>query len=76
MTNMPAPENILNMIFCNCKNVCKNSCSCRKAGLYCSALCRNCQAVPCTNEPKNIHDDDFEEISEVDLEEELEIEEI
>ena len=35
---------------------------------------RECSGL--TNEPKNIHDVDFEEISEVDLEEELEIEEI
>ena len=79
MTAMPAPDNILKMIFCSCQNICKSTCSCRKAGLYCSTICRNCQTAPCTNEPKNVDDDELEEVEEQAQEEwgeELEIEEI
>ncbi|GBM18315.1 hypothetical protein AVEN_147433-1 [Araneus ventricosus] len=34
-----APESFLKMIYCNCKEGCKNACGSRKAGLICSSLC-------------------------------------
>lgn len=35
----PAPEDLLNTIFCNCKSGCGSRCGCRKAGLQCSLAC-------------------------------------
>nr|CAI5846711.1 unnamed protein product [Callosobruchus analis] len=32
----PAPDELLNTIFCNCKSGCGSRCGCRKAGLQCS----------------------------------------
>lgn len=54
MTQDVAPSEILDMIFCNCKTGCKKStnCSCRKAGLFCSAACGYCQTGSCTNYKK------------------------
>jgi len=43
------PEDILNLISCNCKTSCRNACGCRRLGLLCSMLCGNCQGVSCTN---------------------------
>ena len=57
---------ILEMIFCSCKNICGNACSCKKAGLFCSAVCKNCQAEPCSNEPKNIEEQISEEEIDID----------
>ena len=74
MTALPAPQNIFEMIFCSCKNICGNACSCKKAGLFCSAVCKNCQAEPCSNEPKNIEEQDSEEeihIDDLDVENDL-----
>ena len=45
----PAPKNILTMIRCGCKSGCKTSqCTCRKLGLECSLVCKNCRGS-CTN---------------------------
>ena len=43
-----APERILRMISCGCKQNCQKLCKCRKAGLYCSEMCTNCAGV-CRN---------------------------
>lgn len=50
MTNSPAPSNLLELIFCNCKKGCTGSCSCRKAGLKCTEICGSCTSNnPCQN---------------------------
>ena len=41
----PAPDKILNMISCNCKNGCQ--CGCRKLGVPCSTMCKECTGVDC-----------------------------
>lgn len=38
----PAPEEIINLVSCNCKVSCKNNCSCFKASLDCTAMCGTC----------------------------------
>jgi len=43
------PEDILNLISCNCKLTCRNACGCRRVGLLCTILCGHCQGVSCTN---------------------------
>lgn len=49
-TSEPAvPEDILNLISCNCKSTCRNACGCRRLGLLCTILCGRCQGVSCEN---------------------------
>jgi hypothetical protein len=45
----PAPENLLNSIFCNCKKGCNSRCGCKKVGLFCSLACTTCQGQSCSN---------------------------
>lgn len=58
----PAPEKLLNTIFCNCKKGCSSKCSCKKVGLFCSTTCISCQGQSCSNvelsteEDTNIND--------------------
>lgn len=49
MLNQPAPEELLKMIFCNCKTGCGAACSCRKVGLFCNATCGTCSGDNCQN---------------------------
>lgn len=48
-TQPPAPDSLLHMIFCNCTKGCGPLCGCRRLGLYCSAVCGNCQGLSCLN---------------------------
>lgn len=52
-----APENILKVIRCNCKNnenQCgTNRCSCRKNGLSCVTTCGECHGEECENKEVN-----------------------
>jgi hypothetical protein len=49
-TDLPAaPERILNIIKCNCKNCDTKRCSCRKHGLECSSACGGCRGAGCSN---------------------------
>ena len=50
MTNKDvAPQDLLEMVRCSCKTGCSTMrCSCRKAGLDCSAACGECRGI-CTN---------------------------
>ncbi|GBP05331.1 hypothetical protein EVAR_61630_1 [Eumeta japonica] len=45
----PAPNDLLNTIFCNCKNGCGSRCGCRKSGLLCSLACGQCNGQACLN---------------------------
>nr|CAI5854630.1 unnamed protein product [Callosobruchus analis] len=45
----PAPDELLNTIFCNCKSGCGSRCGCRKAGLQCSLACGQCNGQVCLN---------------------------
>lgn len=49
MTQRPAPESLLKIIFCACKTGCGASCGCRKSGLNCTAACLECNGDSCTN---------------------------
>lgn len=44
----PAPDALLNSIFCRCKSGCSGKCSCRKAGIKCSLICNGCLGA-CSN---------------------------
>ena len=46
----PAPEDLLNIIRCNCRKDCSSGkCSCRKHGLTCTAACGECRGTSCLN---------------------------
>ena len=45
----PASDSVLRMVSCGCKTGCGKQCSCRKAGLDCSAMCSTCIGQNCTN---------------------------
>lgn len=45
----PAPEELLNTLFCNCKNGCGPRCGCRKSGLQCTLACGQCNGQACLN---------------------------
>ncbi|GFY54545.1 uncharacterized protein TNIN_441451 [Trichonephila inaurata madagascariensis] len=45
----PAPDELLNTIFCNCKNSRGSRCGCRKSGLQCSSACGQCNGQACFN---------------------------
>lgn len=46
----PAPQKLLNLIRCSCKSHCRTlRCTCKKHGLSCTAVCRECRGVSCTN---------------------------
>ena len=56
----PAPEKLLNAIFCNCKKGCSAKCGCKKVGLFCSLECRSCQGKSCSNVELPTIDDSFD----------------
>jgi len=51
MLQLPAPDCLLNMIFCKCVKGCGALCGCRKLGLDCSAVCASCHGQSCYNSP-------------------------
>ena len=49
-TDRPAAsDSVLRMVSCGCKTDCGKRCSCRKAGMDCSAMCSKCIGRNCTN---------------------------
>ncbi|GFY41262.1 uncharacterized protein TNIN_343811 [Trichonephila inaurata madagascariensis] len=48
----PAPDELLNTIFCNCKNGCGSRCGCRKLGLQSSLGCGQCNGQACFNDSR------------------------
>ena len=49
-TDRPAAsDSVLRLVSCGCKKGCGKRCSCRKAGLDCSAMCSTCIGQICTN---------------------------
>ena len=53
MTDMPpAPNNLLELVWCACKTDCSTKkCTCRKHGLNCSPICGECKRITCYNSP-------------------------
>ncbi|CAG9814961.1 unnamed protein product [Phaedon cochleariae] len=72
-TTDAAPEKLLHMIQCKCTTGCSTgACSCKKAGLRCSAICKNCAGNACENSPETElkeEDTDIECDEEVDMDE-------
>ena len=61
MNQLPAPDNLLQMLFCNCKKGCGAACGCRKSGLYCSVACLQCNGNSCLNTLPSIKITEVEE---------------
>ena len=65
-----APENLLTMVSCGCKpEGCSNMiCSCKKLGLFCTAMCSKCNGHSCNNTapPLNISDEEEEKAPTLD----------
>ena len=59
-----APDDLLNVIRCNCKTTTKNprgsrTCSCKRNGIPCVAACGDCRGIECNNRSdQNDEDDD------------------
>lgn len=66
MTLPAAPKKLLNIIFCSCEKGCSTqACTCAKAQILCSDVCKNCTMESCKNYPalyenEDILDDDEE----------------
>ena len=56
-----APEELLSLIVCACKDECVRNCECKKSGLNCSSICGHCSGIGCDNRETNILDGDLEE---------------
>ena len=59
----PAPEEVLELISCNCKRKCTvDTCCCLKAGLKCTEMCYlKRDDIPCEDEEIVFNDDSAEE---------------
>ena len=68
----PAPEYLLNTIFCNCKSGCGSRCGCRKAGLQCSLVYGQCNGQACVNAQPYEGDINEDETVDPEIMEELE----
>ena len=50
LPKMTAPEDLLNVSRCTCKEHCDTKrCSCKKDGLLCSPACKECHGISCFN---------------------------
>ncbi|GBN36865.1 hypothetical protein AVEN_34184-1 [Araneus ventricosus] len=45
-THPTAPEDLLSLIVCTCKDECVQNCECRRSGLNCSNMCSNGPYAP------------------------------
>ncbi|KAF4531641.1 hypothetical protein B566_EDAN006572 [Ephemera danica] len=59
MLEPAAPDQLLHLITCNCASDCSSGrCSCKKSGLFCTAMCGQCRGIDCFN---NAGDDDSDQ---------------
>lgn len=57
----PAPDEILNLVSCACTGNCSTAqCGCKKSGVQCSPLCKNCGGGGCFNFKEEHLNDDSE----------------
>ncbi|CAI6354265.1 unnamed protein product [Macrosiphum euphorbiae] len=54
----PATDSLLSVISCACTKSCEKNCGCKKAGMRCSIICKNCQGTSCLNQQLICDDDD------------------
>lgn len=58
----PATDSLLSVINCACTKSCEKNCGCKKAGMRCSIICKNCQGTSCLNQPPICDDDDDDDV--------------
>ncbi|KAK9878611.1 hypothetical protein WA026_022872 [Henosepilachna vigintioctopunctata] len=64
MTQRPAPESLLKIIFCACKTGCGASCGCKKSGLNCTAACLEYNGDSYTNPLPTIYINEIDDNNE------------
>lgn len=52
-----APDRVLKIVSCGCKASCRKKCKCRKAGLFCTAMCSSCCGQTCEKSALVSYDD-------------------
>ena len=63
---MPAPDDLLRIIRCNCQTDCGTMrCTCRKHAIRCSIVCGNCKGSGCMNSSPNEDDSDDDNTDDV-----------
>ena len=65
-----APQQLLQQIACGCKSCSRANCSCRKAGVSCTAYCKCEAAAECANIHTSSREDDHD-VTETDEEQEV-----
>ena len=54
----PAPDDLLQVIRCNCQSDCSSlRCTCRKHNVKCSLACGNCRGSGCMNSDPLAHEE-------------------
>ena len=62
---LPAPDDLLRIIRCNCKSDCGTMrCTCKKNGIACSIVCGNCKWSGCMN--STTKEDDSDDDADID----------
>ncbi|GBM58222.1 hypothetical protein AVEN_199705-1 [Araneus ventricosus] len=69
-THPAAPEDLLSLIFCTCKDECVQNCECRRSGLNCLNMCGNCSGLGCVNRDTLIIDHDLDDDLQLDEDQE------
>lgn len=72
MRKQPIPQEILEILACQCKAGCKDlRCRCRKFGLQCTSLCEYCGGINCRNctECTVVTEEENREVEEDDIDE-------
>lgn len=57
----PAPDELLNMIFCNCTKGYGTTCGCRKIGIKCSIICGHCRGQSCFNSNNTLNNENIDD---------------
>ncbi|KAG8191761.1 hypothetical protein JTE90_008824 [Oedothorax gibbosus] len=78
MTRYAAPQPLLQMISCGCTKGCGDTCSCRKAGLKCSSVCKYCYGASCDNIPDVavVEIPEGKDLSDVEMEDNLLVQDV
>ena len=68
MVKDPAPPVLLQTISCGCKKGCQKACGCRKNGLPCSLICKECEGKNCENSKPGPEEEEEDEDEDEDIE--------
>lgn len=75
-TDILAPASVLKLIHCSCQSNCGKACGCRKAGLLCTNICKNCKGDTCSNcETVIVAEENEDDINNFNIDEEITVDE-